>query len=97
MLASWLWLRDEEPDVARQTARLLLPKDYLRYRLTGELGTEPSDACSTLLFDTSRRRWSQPLLDALDIDATLLPPVFESAAVAGELTPEIAAATGLRA
>jgi xylulokinase len=97
MLPTWLWLREEEPEVARSTAHLLLPKDYLRYRLTGDLGTDPSDACSTLLFDTAGRVWSADLLDALEIDAGLLPPVHESTQVAGELSARIAEETGLRA
>jgi xylulokinase len=97
MLASWLWLRDEMPEVARATAHLLLPKDYLRYRLTGELGGEPSDGSSTLLFDPVGRRWSTPLLEALGIDPALLPPIRESAEVAGGLRAELAVRTGLRA
>ena len=97
MLASWLWLRDETPEVARATAQLLLPKDYLRYRLTGELGSEPSDGSSTLLFDTAGRDWSAPLQEALEIDPMLLPPVHGSAEVAGGLRTEIAVRTGLRA
>jgi xylulokinase len=97
MLASWLWLRDEMPEVARATAHLLLPKDYLRYRLTGEFGAEPSDGSSTLLFDTAGRDWSAPLQEALEIDPGLLPPVRESAEVAGGLLAEIAERTGLRA
>jgi xylulokinase len=96
MLASWLWLRDEMPEVARATAHLLLPKDYLRYRLTGELGSEPSDGSSTLMFDTAGRDWSAALQEALGIDPALLPPVHESAEVAGGLRTEIAARTGLR-
>jgi len=96
MLASWLWLREEEPRVSQATAHLLLPKDYLRYCLTGEWGSEPSDASSTLLFDTIHRRWSTPLLNALKIDPGLLPSIHESAEVAGGLKEEIAAATGLR-
>jgi len=97
MLATWLWLCEHEPDVATATAHLLLPKDYVRYRFTGEIGAEPSDASSTLLFDTANRCWSAPLLDALSLDARVLPPVAGSAAIAGGLLPEIAAATGLRA
>jgi xylulokinase len=96
MLATWLWLREHEPGSAQATSHLLLPKDYVRYRLTGELGSEPSDASSTLLFDTARRRWSAPLLDSLDIDRDLLPPVYESAAIAGNLKAEMAGASGLR-
>lgn len=95
MLATWLWLREHEPDVAAAIAHLLLPKDYVRYRFTGEIGAEPSDASSTLLFDTAHRCWSAPLLEALDLDAHVLPPVAASAAIAGGLLPEVAAATGL--
>jgi xylulokinase len=97
MLATWLWLCDEMPDEAGATAHLLLPKDYLRYRLTGELGTEPSDGSSTLMFDTAGRRWSEPLLDALGIDQGLLPPVCESADIGGRLKPAMAARIGLPA
>lgn len=95
-LASWLWLRQHEPSLAGATAYLLLPKDYLRYRLTGELGTEPSDACATGLFDPARRRWSEPLLAALDIDPRLLPPLAASHQIAGGLRPDAAAEMGLR-
>ncbi|MCP4535087.1 MAG: xylulokinase, partial [Delftia sp.] len=96
MLPTWLWLREHEPGVYQATAHLLLPKDYVRYRLTGQLGTEASDASSTLLFDTARRRWSAPLLEALEINPGLLPPLHGSAEVAGGLTASIAAETGLR-
>jgi xylulokinase len=96
VLATWLWLLEHERRSCQATAHLLLPKDYVRYRLTGTLGSEPSDASATLLFDTVGRCWSQPLLDALEIDSGLLPPVYESAAVAGGLVGEIADACGLR-
>jgi xylulokinase len=96
MLASWLWLQDNEPELCRATRTLLLPKDYLRMRLTGEIGSEPSDAASTLLFDPARTGWSAPLLDALHIDPNLLPPIHASAEVAGGLLPDAAAASGLR-
>lgn len=96
MLATWLWLREHESDVVGATVHLLLPKDYVRYRLTGEIGAEPSDASSTLLFDTAHCCWSAALLDALDLDGRVLPPVTASSDVAGGLLPEIAAATGLR-
>lgn len=96
MLSSWLWLREHEPQVFRATDHLLLPKDYVRYRLTSQIGSEPSDASSTLLFDTAHRRWSTALLDALDIDPAPLPPVHASAEIAGGLKDEIAAVCGLR-
>jgi xylulokinase len=86
MLASWLWLAENEPLILGKTHRLFLPKDYLRYRLTGETGTEPSDASSTLVFDTVNKTWSIDLLDALDLNPSLLPSVHPSAGVAGTLT-----------
>jgi len=95
MLASWLWLREHEPEVAEQTACLLLPKDYLRYRLTGALGTEPSDAGSTGLFNPATGGWSDPLLAALGIEFELLPPVHTSAKIAGGLDKDIARETGI--
>jgi xylulokinase len=95
MLASWAWLCENEAETARQTACLLLPKDALRFRLTGKTGSEPSDASSTLLFDTAGRRWSEELLAFLKIEPGLLPPLGESAAVAGSLLPEAAAEMGL--
>jgi xylulokinase len=96
MLATWLWLLENEPATIEQTRRLMLPKDYLRYRLTGETGSEPSDASSTLLFDTVRRAWSSELLNALGLDPALLPEIYESAEIAGGLTAEAAEMTGLQ-
>jgi xylulokinase len=95
MLATWLWLIENEPATLRQTRWLHLPKDYLRYRLTGRSGTEPSDASSTLLFDTAQRTWSEELLDALELERGLLPEIHESAGVAGGLSSEAAARCGL--
>ena len=96
MLASWLWLRQHEPEVCRRTRQMLLPKDALRLWLVGEAGSEPSDASSTLLFDPIARSWSAPLLEALGIDPALLPPIFPSAGVAGGLRRRVAALTGLK-
>ncbi len=97
MLPTWLWLRSHMPELAAATRWLLLPKDYVRYRLTGEIGTEPSDAASTGLFDPAARAWSQPLIRALGLDPDLLPPVYPSADIAGGLLPDIAAEMGLAA
>ncbi|MCX7851679.1 MAG: FGGY family carbohydrate kinase, partial [Caldilineales bacterium] len=93
-LVSWLWLLQHEPETARQTACLLLPKDYLRLWLTGERGTEPSDACATGCFDPAARTWSRPLWQKLDLDPRLWPPVAPSHVVAGGLRGEAAAALG---
>jgi len=76
---------------------VLLPKDYLRYRLTGDVHTDPSDGSGTLLLDVRRRDWSPDVLAALDIDAAQLPPVQPSTAVAGQLSRQAAAALGLPA
>lgn len=92
-----LWLRRHEPELARRLRSLLVGKDYVRFRLTGERVTDVSDASGTLLFDVAKRRWSEPLLAALAIEPSLLPRCVESREVAGALTAEAARATGLQA
>jgi xylulokinase len=92
-----LWVRDNEPAIYERTARFLLPKDYIRFRLTGEFATEVSDASGTLLFDVTHRRWSKELLEALDIDPQVLPRAFESPEVTGQVTAQTALLTGLKA
>ena len=78
-----LWLRRHEPDVYGRIARLLLPKDYVRLRLTGEHATDVADASGTLLFDVAGRRWNDDVLAALDLSRDWLPPALESRAVSG--------------
>src|SRR5579863_1299056 len=68
-----LWLRDHEPKIWERAVRFLLPKDFVRFRLTGESATDVSDASGTLLFDVTHRRWSKEVLEALDIDPALVP------------------------
>jgi xylulokinase len=92
-----LWLRRHEPDAFARLATVLLPKDYLRFRLTGEVATEPSDASATLMYDTARMRWSTEILDAMELPHTLVPAVGGSAEVLGRVTGEAAALCGLRA
>ncbi|MFS8572117.1 MAG: xylulokinase [Clostridia bacterium] len=92
-----VWLMEEEPDAYERVRTILLPKDYVRYRLTGELATEVSDAAGTLLFDVAKGEWSAPVLEALGIDRSLLPPVLKSYEVAGRVTEEAARETGLKA
>jgi xylulokinase len=96
-LPKMLWLREQEPDAWRRVRTVLLPKDYVRFRLTGDRATDVADASGTLLFDVTHRRWSQTMLDALDLDASLLPRAFESPAVTGVVSPDGAKLTGLRA
>jgi xylulokinase len=78
-----LWLRRHEPDVYSRIRRIVLPKDYVRLRLTGVHAIDAADASGTLLFDVAHRRWSDELLDALEIPAEWLPPVQESTEIAG--------------
>src|ERR671911_2812719 len=78
-----LWLRRHEPGVYARIHRVVLPKDYVRLRLTGEWAIDAADASGTLLFDVAQRRWSDEVLDALEIPAHWLPPVSESTEVAG--------------
>ena len=92
-----IWVRDQEPEIYEQTTNILLPKDYVRFRLTGEISMEVSDAAGTLLFDVAERQWSQAVLDKLDLNSDLLPPTYESIDVCGEITPSVAKITGLLA
>jgi xylulokinase len=78
-----LWLRSHEPEVYARIHRVVLPKDYVRYRLTGKWAIDAADASGTLLFDVANRRWSEEVLAALDIPSDWLPPVSESTEIAG--------------
>lgn len=90
-----LWVRSHEPENYKRCRQILLPKDYIRYKLTGVFATEYSDASGTQLLDVVGRRWSQEMLQALEIDPALLPPLYESCAVTGGVSREAALATGL--
>jgi len=90
-----LWMRANEPELFDRISHVMLAKDYIRYRLTGELGTEPSDASGTLLLDITTSNWSGEMCGLLDIDKDLLPPIFESTEVAGKVTKQGAGETGL--
>ncbi len=92
-----LWLRNHEPRSWDRVRQVLLPKDYIRYRLTGTYATEVSDASGTLLLDVAHRRWSRELLGLLEIDPALLPPCFESPEVSAQVGAMGASATGLAA
>jgi xylulokinase len=91
-----LWVRRHEPETWRRVAHVLLPKDYVRLRLTGDLAVDKADAAGTLLLDLAARDWSPDVLAALDIDPGLLPTTWEGPEVTGVVTAEAAAATGLR-
>jgi xylulokinase len=91
-----LWLRDEEPECYARVAHVLLPKDYVRLRLTRELATDASDAAGTLFLDLRERRWSDAILDALEIPESWLPTVCESPETAGAVPADVATALGMQ-
>jgi xylulokinase len=90
-----LWVRKHEPAHWERVRQVLLPKDYIRYRLTGTFATEVSDASGTLMLDVANRRWSRELLGKLDIDPALLPSCHESQEVSGQVSELGSKATGL--
>src|SRR5258707_10412633 len=94
-LPKLLWVRDNEPENYARVRKMLLPKDYVRFRLTGEFATEVSDASGTSVFDVVRRRWSWEMMDALGLDRSILPACYESAEGAGKITQRAADLTGL--
>ena len=96
-LTRLLWVRAHEPDVWRRLRHVLLPKDYVRFRLSGEHAVDVSDASGTLMLDVARRCWSRELLDAVGIDARVLPAVFESPAICARVSRDAAALTGIPA
>jgi xylulokinase len=96
-LTKLLWVRMHEPDVWRRVRHVLLPKDYVRYRLSGTHAIDVADASGTLLLDVAHRRWSDEMLAATGIRRELLPDVFESPVVCARVSAGAAAATGLTA
>lgn len=96
MAATLAWLRDERPKLLARSRYALLPKDYLRYFLTGQAASEPSDASASLLFDITRLAWSPELASAAGVDVKLLPPLIPAAGLAGRLRAEAAEELGLR-
>ena len=96
-LPKLLWVRDHEPANFERVRKMLLPKDYVRFQLTGEFASEVSDASGTSVFDVVKRRWSWEMMDALGLDRAILPGCSESSEISGQITPEAAALTGLKA
>ncbi|MSV27700.1 MAG: xylulokinase [Bryobacterales bacterium] len=96
-LPKLLWVRDHEPVQFDRVRKMLLPKDYIRFKLTGEFASDVSDASGTALFDVVKRRWSFEMTDALGLDRSILPEVRESRDVTGHVTPAVAGITGLAA
>ncbi|MGI8771656.1 MAG: xylulokinase [Acidobacteriaceae bacterium] len=95
-LTKLLWVRAHEPQIWARFRFFLLPKDYVRLRLTGERAIDVADASGTLLLNVAERRWSTEMLHAVGLPASCLPPLYESQEVVGAITAEAAAATGLK-
>src|SRR5215831_20319453 len=96
-LPKLLWVRDNEPAHFARVRKMLLPKDYVRYCLTGEYASEVSDASGTAVFDVVHRRWSFDMMDALGLDRSILPACYESSDITGRITAGVAEVTGLAA
>jgi xylulokinase len=94
-LPKLLWVRDHDPASYARLRHMLLPKDYIRFELTGEYATEVSDASGTALLDVVNRRWSGEMVEGLKLDPAVLPKVYESPEVTGRVTARAAALTGL--
>jgi xylulokinase len=90
-----LWVKENEPEIFQRASVFVLPKDYLRYRLTGNIHMEYSDAAGTLLLNVAEREWSGEVLDTFGLSADLCPDLVESHAFVGTITAEFAQATGL--
>jgi xylulokinase len=95
-LTKLLWVREHEPQNWKQVRHVMLPKDYVRMRLSGDRAIDMADASGTLLLDVTHRRWSREVLDAMELDELLLPPLYESPDVCGAVSAHGAAATGLK-
>jgi xylulokinase len=96
-LPKLLWVRDHEPQHYERVRKLLLPKDYLRFQLTGEYAGDVSDASGTALFDVLQRQWSYELAGKLGVDRAILPRTYESSEITGVISAQAAVSTGLRA
>ena len=94
-LTKLLWVRKHEPELFDRFRTLLLPKDYVRYRISGQYGMDMADASGTLLLDVANRRWSAEMAGAVGLDFGCLPPLYESPEVCATVSEEGAAATGL--
>jgi xylulokinase len=96
-LTKLMWVRENEPENWRRVRHVMLPKDYVRFRLTGERAVDVADASGTLMLDVAQRQWSPEVLKAVEIDVSLLPKVYESPDTCGQISAIGAQATGLAA
>lgn len=91
-----MWVKNNEPDIFEQTRKILLPKDYIRFKLTGEFATEVSDASGMQLMDIPARKWSDEVLEKLEIDKEMLGKLYESQEITGVVSKSAAELTGLK-
>jgi len=91
-----LWVRENEPEIYAQSRQILLPKDYVRFKLTGVYAMDRAGGAGTALFDVKERTWSPEILEKLQIDPALLPPTYEGTEVTGKVNAEAAQLTGLK-
>src|SRR5262249_3284621 len=96
-LTKLLWVRHHEPAVWERVRHVLLPKDYIRFCLSGEHAIDVADASGTLMLDVAQRRWSRDMLDAVNVDERILPAVHESPEICAGVSARTATLTGLRA
>ena len=96
-LPKLLWVRENEPEIWAQVCSILLPKDYIRLKLSGDKTGDVADSSGTLLFDVQNRKWSSEMLSAFEIDENLLPKVYESIEITGVVSEKAARETGLKA
>jgi xylulokinase len=94
-LTKFLWVRENEPENWKRVRSVMLPKDYVRFKLTGERAIDVADASGTLMLDVAKRKWSDEVLEAAQIDKALLPALYESPDVCGKVSSQGAEATGL--
>ncbi|WP_268912332.1 xylulokinase [Lentilactobacillus sp. SPB1-3] len=94
-LPKLLWVKENQPDIFAKAKTMLLPKDYLRFRMTGNLAMDYSDATGTVMLDVDTQKWSQEILDAFEIPATLCPPLVRSIDETGDIMPAYAEYSGL--
>lgn len=97
LVSSLVWVRDNEPAVFEKIDKLMLPKDYVRYKMCGEFASDMSDASSAVIFDTAKRDWAWDFIDRLGIPRDIFPKCYESYEIAGHVTPEATKLTGLPA
>ncbi|MDP1442118.1 xylulokinase [Priestia megaterium] len=94
-LPKLLWVKEHEPEIFEQTAVFMLPKDYLRFKMTGTIYSEYSDAAGTLLLNISEKNWSEEICQLAGIDVNICPPLVESSECVGTVNEEVAQQTGL--